>query len=112
MTNTNNMEEKIQSITGSDLSLNDNINSARTIFDLQSKRTGSIYQQPVFTLPSDDKDDYIAATFEGPKKKANRLHDFPRLGYTNDITSLMSLLPVSVVSACIVVWYVMTHYNN
>ena len=95
MTNTNNMEKKIQSITGSDLSLNDNINSAKTIFDSQFKRIGNIYQQPIFTLPSDDKDDYIAATFKGPTKKANRLHDFPRLGYTNDITSLMSLLPVA-----------------
>ena len=91
------MEKKIQqSITGSDLSLNDNIDSAKTIFDRQSKRIGNIiYQQPIFTLPSDDKDDYTATTFEGPKKKANRLHGFPRLGYTNDITSLMSLLPVA-----------------
>ena len=89
------MEKKIQSITGSDLSLNDNIDSAKTIFDSQFKRIGNIYQQPIFTLPSDDKDDYTATTFEGPKKKANRLHGFPRLGYTNDITSLMSLLPVA-----------------
>ena len=89
------MQEKIQSITGSDLSLNDNIDSAKTIFDSQFKRIGNIYQQPIFTLPSDDKDDYTATTFEGPKKKANRLHGFPRLGYTNDITSLMSLLPVA-----------------
>lgn len=89
------MEKKIQSITGSDLSLNDNINSAKTIFDSQFKRIGNIYQQPIFTLPSDDRDDYTPTTFEGPKKKANRLHGFPRLGYTNDITSLMSLLPVA-----------------
>ena len=53
-----------------------------------------IYRETTALLPNNNNDElsqsYTPSKFDGPKRKANRFHSFPRFGYTNDITSLVS----------------------